>query len=61
VRTTTGLQKDASQSSDFAAPFPTQMALVTKRLYQQFWRSPSYIYSKLVLSAGAVSFSFPSS
>lgn len=28
---------------------------MTKRVFQQYWRSPSYIYSKGVLSFGAVS------
>lgn len=54
VKTTTGQHKDAAMYKEFAAPFPVQMAQVTTRLAQQFWRSPSYIYSKFLLSAGAV-------
>lgn len=52
VRTTTGQQRATDMYKEFAAPFWVQLVQVTKRLYQQFWRSPSYIYSKLLLSAG---------
>lgn len=44
-----------SDYSEFAAPPREQFVEVTKRLFQQYWRSPGYIYSKVTLSAGAVS------
>jgi ATP-binding cassette subfamily G (WHITE) protein 2 (PDR) len=34
---------------EFAAPFWEQLREVTIRVYQQYWRSPTYIYSKTVL------------
>lgn len=40
---------------EFAAPFKSQFIQVTKRAFHQYWRSPSYIYSKAALSFGAVS------
>jgi ATP-binding cassette, subfamily G (WHITE), member 2, PDR len=52
----------ASTYSEFAASFTTQLWQVNKRVFQQYYRSPSYIFSKFVLSAGAVSLPFlPSS
>jgi ATP-binding cassette subfamily G (WHITE) protein 2 (PDR) len=35
---------------EFAAPLREQFVLVTQRVFQQFWRTPSYIWSKLFLS-----------
>jgi len=44
----------ASQIEDyfqeFAAPFTTQLWEYLKRVNSQYWRTPSYIYSKLALS-----------
>jgi ATP-binding cassette, subfamily G (WHITE), member 2, PDR len=51
-------------STAYAAPFHQQLALCIKRAFQQYWRSPSYIYSKLALCGGTVRtrfHSFPSS
>ncbi|KAK4057054.1 Multidrug resistance protein [Microbotryomycetes sp. JL221] len=56
--------KDAdtqAQYSEYAAPFKVQMFEVTKRVFQQYWRTPSYIYSKFalcILSALYIGFSF---
>ncbi|KAI5467615.1 ABC-2 type transporter-domain-containing protein [Mariannaea sp. PMI_226] len=44
---------DASNYSEFAASPREQFVEVTRRLIQQYWRSPGYIYSKITLSAGA--------
>ncbi|KAF4980695.1 hypothetical protein FZEAL_3363 [Fusarium zealandicum] len=44
---------DQTQYKEFAAPSNVQYLEVTKRLFQQYWRSPGYIYSKIILSAGA--------
>lgn len=38
----------------YAAPFRTQFWLVLQRVFQQYWRTPSYIYSKLILCGGTV-------
>jgi ATP-binding cassette subfamily G (WHITE) protein 2 (PDR) len=45
----------------FAAPFTTQFKLVADRCAQQYWRTPSYIYSKAALTVGCsliIGFSF---
>ncbi|CAH2353807.1 pleiotropic ABC efflux transporter of multiple drugs [[Candida] railenensis] len=36
---------------EFATPFWFQYLVVTKRLFEQYWRTPSYTYSKILLSA----------
>ena len=36
----------------FAAPMTTQFAVVGLRVAQQYWRTPSYIYSKVILLIG---------
>lgn len=41
---------------EFAAPFLYQYALCSYRVFQQYWRTPSYIYSKILLCVAAVSF-----
>ncbi|KAL0059529.1 Multidrug resistance protein [Marasmius tenuissimus] len=37
--------------SEFAAPFYRQFVMCWMRVMQQYWRTPSYIYSKLALCA----------
>ncbi|TFL05156.1 putative ABC multidrug transporter [Pterulicium gracile] len=37
-------------TSSFAAPFSSQLWLVYKRVNEQYWRTPSYIWSKVFLS-----------
>lgn len=39
--------------SEFAAPFMWQLKEVTKRVFQQYWRSPSYILAKFALGIAA--------
>ncbi|KAK0638318.1 ZEB2-regulated ABC transporter 1 [Lasiodiplodia hormozganensis] len=54
-------QVDDSQHSEYAVSFWAQYWQVQKRVAQQYWRSPVYIYSKLslvVLSGLFVGFSF---
>ncbi|KAF6817466.1 ABC multidrug transporter [Colletotrichum sojae] len=46
---------DPSAYAEFAAGFGTQVRQVTTRVFQQYWRSPSYIFSKSVLTFGSVS------
>lgn len=46
---------------EFAMPFLTQLAYVTIRVFQQYWRTPSYVWGKLllgVMSALFIGFSF---
>lgn len=46
---------DKSSYAEFAAPFSEQLVQVGRRVFQQYWRSPSYIYSKALLTVGCVS------
>ncbi|TVY84470.1 ZEB2-regulated ABC transporter [Lachnellula suecica] len=51
----------AESHSEFAMPFMSQLYEVTVRVFQQYWRTPGYIYSKLLLgvaSALFIGFSF---
>ena len=41
---------------EFAAPFRVQLWQVTRRVFSQYWYSPSYIYSKAFLCVGSVCF-----
>jgi ATP-binding cassette subfamily G (WHITE) protein 2 (PDR) len=50
---------DASEFKEFASSYSTQMKEVTNRLFRQYWRSPSYMYSKVALSVGAASYTLP--
>lgn len=45
---------DPSAYQEFAAPANDQFLEVTKRVFQQYWRTPSYIYSKALLGIGSV-------
>ncbi|KAI9688528.1 MAG: hypothetical protein M1822_001477 [Bathelium mastoideum] len=40
---------DKDSYREFAARFPVQLYEVLKRVFQQYWRTPSYIYSKTAL------------
>jgi ABC-type multidrug transport system ATPase subunit len=40
---------DQASYREFAAPFSVQFVEVTKRVFVQYWRTPSYIFSKLAL------------
>lgn len=42
-------EEDATQYREFAAPFMVQLREVLFRVFQQYWRTPVYIYSKAVL------------
>ena len=54
-------KQDKESYREFAAPFGIQLWQVTQRVFQQYWRTPSYIYSKIALclfSALFIGFSF---
>ncbi|KAF7931602.1 uncharacterized protein EAE98_004338 [Botrytis deweyae] len=54
-------QDDSNSHGEFAMPFTVQLLEVMKRVFQQYWRTPGYVYSKLVLgvaSALFIGFSF---
>ncbi|EME44726.1 ABC transporter-like protein [Dothistroma septosporum NZE10] len=42
-------ENDQESYREFAAPFGEQLWEVTLRVFQQYWRTPSYIYSKTAL------------
>ncbi|KAL9120898.1 MAG: hypothetical protein Q9187_002546 [Circinaria calcarea] len=55
------VEADPTALREFAAPFGTQLYAVTERVFQQYWRTPSYLYSKTLLctvSALFIGFSF---
>ncbi|KAG8167727.1 hypothetical protein KVR01_003416 [Diaporthe batatas] len=41
---------------EFAAPLWNQFLIVTHRVFQQYWRTPSYIYSKFILCCSVALF-----
>ena len=42
-------QDDKAAYAEFAAPFWTQFTVVLKRILEQHWRTPSYIWAKFLL------------
>ena len=51
---TTPQGSEVDMTSSYAAPFYLQFVVCAKRVFQQYWRSPSYIYAKLILCGGLV-------
>ncbi|PWY68618.1 ABC drug exporter AbcA [Aspergillus heteromorphus CBS 117.55] len=50
TRTTSGqTREDKASYREFAAPFWAQLCEAQVRIFQQIWRSPTYIYSKTIL------------
>lgn len=52
---------DKASFREFAAPFGVQLWEVLRRVFAQYWRTPSYIYSKAFLCIGSslfIGFSF---
>lgn len=49
-------QSDGMQHKEFAASSIQQHREVIKRVFQQYWRSPAYIFAKITMSVGTVSF-----
>lgn len=52
---------DPTALNEFAMPFKTQLYQVTYRVFQQYWRMPSYIAAKMMLSTASglfIGFSF---
>jgi ATP-binding cassette subfamily G (WHITE) protein 2 (PDR) len=42
-------EDDAGAHSEFAMPFASQLAIVTVRVFQQYWRMPAYVFAKFIL------------
>jgi ATP-binding cassette subfamily G (WHITE) protein 2 (PDR) len=58
---TTVVQDDPASLFEYAAPFYLQLWVVVVRVFQQYWRTPSYLYSKTVLCTAVglfIGFSF---
>lgn len=49
--------KTSGGSTEFAIPLTSQIYHVTIRVFQQYWRTPSYVYGKLMLG-GVYSYSW---
>jgi ATP-binding cassette, subfamily G (WHITE), member 2, PDR len=49
------VENTSASLTAFATPFWFQTLVVSKRVFEQYWRTPSYIYSKLFLSVSSVS------
>lgn len=45
-----GAHKKKEDETEFAAPVWTQTTMLTKRLFTQYWRDPSYLYGKLFVA-----------
>jgi len=57
ARTVSGQKReDKASYREFAAPFVAQLREVQIRVFQQIWRSPTYIYSKTVLCGSSALF-----
>lgn len=48
--------EDTGSYREFAAPFMSQLREVLQRVFEQYWRTPSYIYSKAALCIGVALF-----
>ncbi|KAJ5376401.1 ABC multidrug transporter atrF [Penicillium cosmopolitanum] len=44
------VEESGGSQHEFAAPTPVQIELLTKRMFIQYWRDPSYYYGKLFVS-----------
>lgn len=44
---------DPHEHDEFAMPFMSQLAAVTHRVFQQYWRMPSYVFAKFALGIAA--------
>ncbi|KAH7186610.1 ABC-2 type transporter-domain-containing protein [Fusarium oxysporum] len=54
-------EDDPTSQAEFAMPFRYQLQEVTYRVFQQYWRMPSYIFAKFILGIAAglfIGFSF---
>lgn len=59
VRTGSAPKEDSASYREFAAPFYEQLCEVQIRVFQQIWRSPTYIYSRAALcGSSALSIGF---
>ena len=43
------LDADVASTEEFAMPFTAQLAIVTRRVFMNYWRNPHYIFSRVLL------------
>ena len=48
------VESDPTALREFAASFGVQLFTATKRIFEQYWRTPSYLYSKVLLCTASV-------
>ncbi|KAJ5273331.1 hypothetical protein N7478_008456 [Penicillium angulare] len=53
-RSSLPLAEDHHSFAEFAASFPLQLSETLFRMFQQYWRTPSYIYSKIGLIVATI-------
>ncbi|PWY89778.1 ATP-binding cassette transporter [Aspergillus heteromorphus CBS 117.55] len=46
-------EDNVSQKGEYAMPFSNQLWHVTRRVFQQYWREPAYVWAKLALATAA--------
>jgi len=56
LSSTGSIRVSTESSSEFAMPFSSQLYQTTIRVFRQYWRTPEYIFSKLLLGAAAALF-----
>lgn len=44
---------EQAKHAEYAMPFTSQLWYVTYRVFQQYWREPSYVYAKLILATAS--------
>lgn len=59
LRATTSNRSQALSNTQHASSYFQQLYQVTRRNFEQDWRTPAYLHSKLFLALGAVRSSFP--
>lgn len=52
----TVVDEHAGAYNEFATPLWDQLLIVTRRVFEQYWRTPSYIYSKFTLCCSVALF-----
>lgn len=50
------VDNDPTSLREFAESFPSQLSAVTTRVFEQYWRTPSYLYSKVLLCSATALF-----
>lgn len=50
TRSAVSEHKPSEEGTEFAAPVWIQTTMLTKRVFRQYWRDPSYLYGKLFVS-----------